>query len=78
MNLYEYQRQGHSLTFGHSNSTFPNFFSLKTARSTEAKFHAEPPLRNKSPGHMTSMAAMPIYGKNLEKIFSGIKRPMTL
>ena len=31
------------------------------------------------PGHMTKMAAMPIYGKNLKKIFfSGIKRPMTL
>ena len=24
------------------------------------------------------MAAMPIYGKNLKKIFSGTKRPMTL
>ena len=31
------------------------------------------------PGHMTKMAAMPIYGKNLKKIFySGTKRPMTL
>ena len=29
------------------------------------------------PGHMTKMAAMPIYGKNC-KIFSGTKRPMTL
>ena len=30
-------------------------------------------------GHMTKMAAMPIYGKNLKKIFfSGTKRPMTL
>ena len=29
------------------------------------------------PGHMTKMAAMPIYGKNL-KIFSRTKRPMTL
>ena len=27
---------------------------------------------------MTKMAAMPIYGKNLIKIFSGTKRPMTL
>ena len=24
-----------------------------------------------NPGHMTKMAAMPIYGKNLSKIFSG-------
>ena len=30
-------------------------------------------------GHMTKMAAMPIYVKNLKKIFfSGTKRPMTL
>ena len=30
-------------------------------------------------GHMTKMAAMLIYGKNLKKIFfSGTKRPMTL
>ena len=31
------------------------------------------------PGHMTRMAAMPIYGKNFKKIFfSGIKRPIAL
>ena len=31
------------------------------------------------PGHMTKMAAMPIYGKNLLKIFfSRTRRPMTL
>ena len=30
------------------------------------------------PGHMTKMAAMPIYGKNLKKIFSGTKKLMTL
>ena len=31
------------------------------------------------PGHMTKMAAMPIYGKNLKKIFfSRTKRQMTL
>ena len=30
-------------------------------------------------GHMTNMAAMPIYGKNLKKIFSSkTHRPMTL
>ena len=28
-------------------------------------------------GHITNMAAMPIYGKNLKKIFSRINRPMT-
>ena len=31
------------------------------------------------PGHMTRVAGMAIYGKNLKKIFfSGTKRPMTL
>ena len=30
------------------------------------------------PGHMTKMATMPIYGKNLKGIFSGTKRLMTL
>ena len=30
------------------------------------------------PGHITKMAAMPIYGKNLKKIFTGTKAPMTL
>ena len=31
------------------------------------------------PGHMTKMAVMPMYGKNLKRIFfSGTKRPMTL
>ena len=31
------------------------------------------------PGHMTKMAAMPIYGKNVKTIFfSRTKRPMTL
>ena len=29
-------------------------------------------------GHMTNMAAVTIYGKNLKKIFSRTNRPMTL
>ena len=72
MNLYEYQTQRsrsfidigpRSLRF-----TFSNFFSLKTARWIEAKFYVEPPrdrgmkICSNGPGHMTSMAAMPIYG----------------
>ena len=28
-------------------------------------------------GHVTKMAAMPIYGKNLSKIFSGTGRPIS-
>ena len=37
--------QGHLLTVfqGHSDSTFPNFFSLETARPIEAKFHLDHP-----------------------------------
>ena len=65
--------QGHSLTLdqGHSDSIFLNFFSSITTRPFEAKFHLEPPwdggtkARSNGPGHMTKMAAMPIYGKNL-------------
>ena len=79
--------QGHSLTLvqGHSNITFSNFFSLETTGPIEAKFHVEPSWiegmkgYTNDIGHMTNMAAMFIYGKNLKKIFfSGTKRPMTL
>ena len=62
--------QGHSLAF---NINFSNFFSLEIAWPIEAKFHVEPPwdgrmeVCSNSPGHMTNMAAMLIYGKNLKK-----------
>ena len=67
--------QGHLLTLvrGPSDSTFSNFFSLKTAGTIEATFHLKPPWDegmkgcSNGPGHMTNMAAMPIYGKNLKK-----------
>ena len=67
--------QGHLLTLvqGHSHSTFQNFFSLETARPIEAKFHVDHPcdggtkICSNGPGHMTKMAAMPIYGKNVLK-----------
>ena len=66
--------QGHSLTLdqGHSDSTFSNFFSWEAARSIEAKFHVDPPwdggmkVCSNGPGHMTKMAAMPTYGKNMK------------
>ena len=51
------------------NHYFQTFFFSETARPINAKFHAEPPweLGKKvyinGPGHMTKMAAMPIYGK---------------
>ena len=65
-------------------STFSSIFSSETTGPIEAKFHMEPPWNGETkvcsngPGHMTKIAAMPIYGKNLKKVFfSGTKRPMT-
>ena len=79
--------QGHSLILvqGHTYSTFSKFFSLETAGQIEAKLYMEPPwdegMKDYSSGlgHMTNISAVPIYGKNLKKIFfSRTKRPMTL
>ena len=66
--------QGHSLTLiqGHSDSTCSNFFFLETAWLVETKFFVEPPwdggmkICSTGPSHMTKMAIMPIYGKNLK------------
>ena len=63
-----------TLDQGHSDSTFSNFFSLETAGPIEAKFHVESPwdeqikVCSNGPGHMTKMAAMSIYGKNLKNL----------
>ena len=73
MNLYEYQRSRLFIDLGPGSPrfTFSNFFSLETARPIEAKFHVELPwdgrmkVYSNGPGHMTSMAAMPIYGISL-------------
>ena len=52
---------------------FSNIFSSETAWPTKAKFYVEPPWGGgtkvyiNDPGHMTKMATMPIYGKNLKK-----------
>ena len=72
--------QGNSLILiqSHSDSTISNLFSL--AGQMEAKFHVEPPwdkrMKNSSngPGHMTNIADMLIYGKNLKKIFFSITK----
>ena len=54
-------------------STISNDFSSETTGSIATKFHIQPPgplgKKNCSNGlgHMTNMAAMPIYGKNLKK-----------
>ena len=67
--------QGHSLTLvqGHSDSTFSNFFFLETAWLIEAKYNKEPPWDGRmkvcstGPNHMTKMAVMSIYSKNLKR-----------
>ena len=52
-----------------------NIFFSKTAWPIKAKFYVEPPWEGgtkvyiNGPGHMTKMAATPIYGKNPSKIF---------
>ena len=51
---------------------FSNVFSSETAWPIKDKFYVEPPWEGgtkvyiNGPGHMTKMAAMPIYGKNLK------------
>ena len=53
--------------------TFSNVFSSETAWPIKAKFYVEPPLEGgtkvyiNGPGHMTKMAATPIYVKTLQK-----------
>ena len=53
-------------------STFSNI-SSETAGLIKAKFHMEPPwdggtkVCTNGLGHMTKIAALPIYGKNLKK-----------
>ena len=73
MKLYEYQRLRSFIDLGpsHSDSIFSNLFSSITSRPIEAKFHMALPLdegmkwSSYGSDHMTKMAAMLIYGKNL-------------
>ena len=55
-----------------SSSTISNVFFSETAWPIKAKFYVEPPWEGggakvyiNGPGHMTMMAAIPIYGKNI-------------
>ena len=63
-------------------STISNVFSSETAWPIKAKFFVEHPWEGgtkvyiNGPGHMTKMAAMPIYGKNPSKIFSRTGGPI--
>ena len=65
-------------------STILSVFSSETAWPIKAKFYMEPPWEGgtkvyiNGPGHMTKMAAMPIYDKNPSKIFSRTRSPMIL
>ena len=71
--LYEYQRSRSFIDLDPnlSDSIFLNFFSSITIGPIEAKFHVEPPtdgetnISSNGPNHMTMVAAMSIYGKNL-------------
>ena len=77
MKFYEYQRLRLLSDLGPnlSGSIFLNFFPSITTRPIEAKFHVEPPwdggtkVCSNGPGHMTKMAALPIYGKNIKGNF---------
>ena len=68
MKLNEYQRSRSLINLGPNLSDI--FKLLFLNRPIEAKFHLEPPwdrgtkAYSNGPGHMTKMAAMPIYGKN--------------
>ena len=59
-----------------------NIFFSELARSIKAKFYVEPPwvggtiFCSRHLGHMTKMAATPIYGKNHSKIFSRTGGPI--
>ena len=60
----------------YTTTIFKDFFS-KTAWPIKAKFYLEPHWEGgnnvymyiNGPGHITKMAVMPIYGKNLQKSF---------
>ena len=76
MNLYEYQRSRSFIDLGPRSLrfTFSNFIFLETAWPIEVKFHVKPPwsrgmkVCSNCLGHMTNIAAMPIYGKNLKNL----------
>ena len=61
--------QGHSLTLvkGHSDFKVKTCFSQKQLGDLEPKFIWKLEKITNELGHMTNMAAMPIYGKNLKK-----------
>ena len=86
MNLCEYQMSRSFIDLGPRSLRF-NIFKFLFLRNCMADWNqilcgASMGSGNESLvkdlGHMTKMADMPIYGKNLKNIFSGTKRTMTL
>ena len=77
MKLSEYQGQGHSLTLvkGHSDLNVKTFFlKYSWAIWNQSLYESLKENRNENLyknelGHMSNMAAMPIYGKNLKNLF---------
>ena len=75
--IYSLHRSFIDIGPSHSDSLFSNFFSSITARQIEAKFHAEPPwdrgtkLCSNGLGHMTKMAAIPVFWR--KKNMSSLK-----
>ena len=73
MNLYEYQRSRSFIDLGPRSLRFniSNFFPEKPLGRLKA-FDEDPPwdggtkVCSNGPCHMTKMAAMPIYGKNMK------------
>ena len=61
-------------------SALSNIFSSETTEPIKLKFHMDAGTKvcSNGYGHMTKMAATPIYGKNPLKIFSRTRRLMTL
>ena len=76
MNLYEYQRSRSFTDLGLnlSDLIFLNFISSITTRLIEVSFHVAHPWNwgtkasSTGPGHMTKMAAMPIYDKTFKSL----------
>ena len=73
--VYQWIRRPSVVRRRRTSSTISNIFFSETAGPIKAKFYLEPPwvggtiFCSRHLGHMTKMAATPIYGKNPSKIF---------
>ena len=77
------RRRTYVRTSSSSFSTISNIFSSETGRQIKTKFYVTPPLVGgtkictRHPGHMTKIAATPIYVKKTFKNFSETGRPIS-